>query len=356
MAIACKHYIAFTIVGLFVLLLWCEFIVYYVHLALFCSWPESEPNSTTTIMALSDTHLLGTIKGHWFDKLRREWQMYRSFQTAITLFSPQNVFILGDIFDEGQWASPSDFKTYVARFHSLFYLPKDTKLYSVIGNHDIGFHYWTNEYLVDRFEQAMNVTTVDSFYLSEAILLIRINSIALENDGCSLCAEAIRRIERQSTYLRRMEDRNLTLNPIVITHFPLYRPNEMECQDEDSAPDSHKPNREKFDCLSREISQYLLGKLKPRLVLNGHVHHSCHRTHSIKENLKAEEYTVASFNWRNKVNPSFLLIRLTGQTHSVFKCFLPDEATIISTYVVCLCFLLITLIIAIICEIKHKID
>lgn len=49
-------------------------------------------------MILSDTHLIGPFKGHWFDRLRREWQMYRSFQTAITLFNPEVVFILGNLF------------------------------------------------------------------------------------------------------------------------------------------------------------------------------------------------------------------------------------------------------------------
>ena len=37
-------------------------------------------------MFLADTHLLGRRQGHWFDKLRREWQMHRAFQTAMTYF------------------------------------------------------------------------------------------------------------------------------------------------------------------------------------------------------------------------------------------------------------------------------
>merc|ERR550517_1891817 len=48
-------------------------------------------------MVLADTHLLGSRNGHWFDKLRREWQMHRAFQTAQTYFSPQHVFFLGDL-------------------------------------------------------------------------------------------------------------------------------------------------------------------------------------------------------------------------------------------------------------------
>lgn len=90
---------------------------------------------------LADTHLLGPFKGHWFDKLRREWQMYRSFQTAISLHQPDVVFILGDVFDEGQWVNDDYFQSYLMRFYYLFQTPNHIKIYSAVGNHDIGFHY-----------------------------------------------------------------------------------------------------------------------------------------------------------------------------------------------------------------------
>lgn len=93
------------------------------------------------VMFLADTHLLGSRFGHWFDKLRREWQMHRAFQTALTLHQPELVFILGDITDEGSFCSSDEFNYYIKRFNDLFRVPKDTKMYVVVGNHDIGFHY-----------------------------------------------------------------------------------------------------------------------------------------------------------------------------------------------------------------------
>lgn len=138
-------------------------------------------------MFIADTHLLGPKEGHWFDKLRRsislhvvchlifikkefimnyyfrEWQMYRVFQTMMSIHGPEVVFVLGiyiyidilsqknhyfsliyylgDVFDEGQWCSSTEFENYMRRFYSLFYVPKDTRLYVVAGNHDMGFHY-----------------------------------------------------------------------------------------------------------------------------------------------------------------------------------------------------------------------
>lgn len=100
-------WLAIVAVCLFV---FCEWLVYY--LVIFqCSWPEIElpgrneqPEPLKTMM-LTDTHLLGPKHGHWFDKLRREWQMERAFQTAVSHFQPDVVFLLGDLFDEGMTSS-----------------------------------------------------------------------------------------------------------------------------------------------------------------------------------------------------------------------------------------------------------
>lgn len=92
------------------LFVFCEWLIYYLVI-LQCSWPEfyNEENSRRSeplkAMLLTDTHLLGSQDGHWFDKLRREWQMERAFQTAISYFNPDVVFLLGDLFDEGMKCS-----------------------------------------------------------------------------------------------------------------------------------------------------------------------------------------------------------------------------------------------------------
>lgn len=48
---------------------------------------------------------------------------------------------IGDLFDEGLWSNERDFNSYVATFRRLFSIPQEIKLYAVVGNHDIGFHY-----------------------------------------------------------------------------------------------------------------------------------------------------------------------------------------------------------------------
>lgn len=92
------------------LFVFCEWLIYY--LVIFqCSWPEvdlegmNRQSEPLKAMLLTDTHLLGPKHGHWFDKLRREWQMERAFQTAVSHFQPDVVFLLGDLFDEGMTSS-----------------------------------------------------------------------------------------------------------------------------------------------------------------------------------------------------------------------------------------------------------
>jgi len=62
------------------------------------SFVEEDVNSVVKALFIADTHLLGPIKGHWFDKLRREWQMHRAFVTAVDNFRPDVVFFLGPVY------------------------------------------------------------------------------------------------------------------------------------------------------------------------------------------------------------------------------------------------------------------
>lgn len=319
---------------------WCEFCHYYLVL-LGCNWPALPKHQNyINAVVLADTHLLGPIKGHWFDKLRREWQMYRSFQTATQLFKPQLTIFLGDIFDEGQWVSKPEFDDYVQRFNEIFYVDNNVERILVVGNHDIGFHYWFSRYplLKRRFEFAFNMTSVNFIKLANDIILVNIDSMAMENDGCEFCEEARDQIKQIKDFIQK---KSLS-RPIVLTHFPLFRKDESECTELDSAisPERSVKFEETKDCLSKRASHYLLNQLKPRLILSGHTHNGCILKHHSKTVKSVEEWTVASFNWRNRKNPSFLLAQFSTDDYKISKCFLPNENTIYSIYSVSFLFLL----------------
>jgi ethanolamine phosphate phosphodiesterase len=93
-----------------------EYLIYWQKLSQ-CSWKESK-NDKLNLMLIADTHLLGSQNGHWFDKLRREWQQHRAFQTARALFKPDYIVIMGDLTDEGKWCS--DRYIYILYFCQIY--------------------------------------------------------------------------------------------------------------------------------------------------------------------------------------------------------------------------------------------
>ncbi|KAK9509831.1 hypothetical protein O3M35_004735 [Rhynocoris fuscipes] len=342
------------VIGLFLL---CEFFIYYIVL-IQCSWPKLDPNKADPsivsdekelkVLLLADTHLLGPRRGHWFDKLKREWQMYRAFQTAMTLHSPDVVFVLGDLFDEGLWCSDNEFSAYIDRFHSLFYVPKGTKLYVVVGNHDIGFHYGITPYLHKRFSESFGSPSVRLLTIAGNHFVL-INSMAMEGDGCFLCRPAeiqLSNITRRLKCAKGMGEcpKGLEIKqysrPVLLQHFPLYRESDEECNEPDEAPEDEKRQkfRERWDSLSKESSLMLLESLNPRVVITGHTHHGCRKYH---DGFNTHEYTLPSFNWRNKDNPSYMLAIFTPNNYAVDKCYMPRETTVILIYILgALCILL----------------
>ncbi|XP_024900668.1 metallophosphoesterase 1 [Pteropus alecto] len=326
-----KSFLLLKIIAVvFAVVLFCEFLIYY--LVIFrCNWPEVKIRAydgkretlepVLKAMFLADTHLLGEVRGHWLDKLRREWQMERAFQTALWLLQPEVVFILGDIFDEGKWSSSQAWADDVERFHKMFRHPRHVQLKVVAGNHDIGFHYQMSTYRIKRFEEVFNRERLFSW---KGINFVMVNSVALEGDGCNICSEAEAELikishklncSREAHRSSRCGDGQLlpASAPILLQHFPLYRRSDANCSGEDAAPPEERgiPFKERYDALSREASQKLLWWLRPRLVLSGHTHSACEV---------------------NRNNPSFIMGSMTSTEHALAKCYLPFEDTVLITY------------------------
>lgn len=272
--------------------------------------------------------------------------MFRSFQTAMELFQPKVIVHLGDVFDEGLIASKEEFAQYFNRFQALFHVDDlSVEKLVIVGNHDIGFHDRIQAYepfLRIRFEEAFNTSLVKKISIRGADFII-INSMALEGDSCSFCSEAEVKIRRLGHEIRNRcnaTSKTTCKRPIILTHFPLYRKSEMDCHEEDSATDDEerkKLYRQKIDCISKESTSFLLKELQPMIVFNGHTHHGCIKKHKTDNGI-IEEWTVASFSWRNRPNPSFLLVSIkldpSFQYHiSISKCILPLETTVLFIYV-----------------------
>ncbi|XP_037131111.1 metallophosphoesterase 1 isoform X1 [Syngnathus acus] len=331
----------------------CEYLIYFPAI-LKCAWPRVEharggggdgidggPPDAPPVraMVLSDTHLLGAVGGHWFDKLRREWQMERAFQTALWLLRPEVVFILGDIFDEGKWSSKKHWEDDVRRFHRMFRHPGDTELVVLVGNHDIGFHYEMDWFKLQRFEKVFNASST-RIVTKNGVNFLLVNSVALHGDGCPICQSVEKELIRLSKELNcSLQGSGVGCEgthvypptpPIMLQHYPLYRVSDAGCTGTDAAPpgERHLLFREKYDVLSKEASQKLLQWFKPRLILSGHTHSGCEVLHDNKY----PEVSVPSFSWRNRNNPSFILASVSPGSYALSKCFLPEESTVIGVY------------------------
>ncbi|XP_022127911.2 metallophosphoesterase 1 isoform X1 [Pieris rapae] len=332
------------IVGLFFIYVYCEYLIYYVT-QLQCRWPTVDNNvmkneKPVYAMVLADIHLLGSKNGHWLDKERREWQMHRAFQTAITLHNPELVFILGDIFDEGKWSSQKEFNEYVERFKKLFEIPKGTTLHVVAGNHDIGFHYKITPQLANRFEVELNAPPVRLISIRGNHFIL-INSMAMEGDGCSLCSRAVAELEKIADTLKCSSGSTLCKGktrvakysrPILMQHYPLYRESDSVCTESDAPLSRSNLFEERWDCLSKESTEYLIESLLPRAAFGAHTHNSCLIRHSLvprpEHKIEFVEYTVPSFSWRNRLDPKYYLLTVTPHEVKVAKCELTREVTI----------------------------
>lgn len=277
--------------------------------------------------------------------------MHRAFQTSMTLFRPQLVIFLGDLFDEGKWVTDEEFDVYVQRFYTLFHTPDDVQVIAAVGNHDIGFHYATRPGIFRRFERQFGTTGVKLVTVHGGVHFVSINSVAMQGDGCELCDKAQRELRNISSKWWTMETVNLiygccfitgTLKcsrgigkacdnveklaqyspPIVLQHYPMYRESDEACEEHDSL--RIEPFRETWEVLSQESTDLIGELLEPRLAFSGHSHDFCR----LKNRLNIEEWTIPSFSWRNRDNPAFALATITEKDYSVGMCQLPRESTL----------------------------
>lgn len=107
--------------------------------------------------------------------------MERAFQTAMFIHNPEVVFVLGDLLDEGKWASDEEFFQHVARFRRMFRTTRGAgQVQVVVGNHDIGFHYDVTRHKYQRFRSAWTAPSVRRFSL-------QVRSVCCWLGSCFVC-------------------------------------------------------------------------------------------------------------------------------------------------------------------------
>lgn len=166
-----------------------------------------------------------------------------------------------------------------------------------------------------RFKNAFN-ESYNSLITIKDTHFILLNSMTLSRDGCYFCKSAesdIYRISQRlncaksnskSSACNKITDKlTFYARPVVLQHFPTYRESDDACEEHDSP--QIESYRESWEVLSKNATEFLGKTLNPRVAFSGHSHHHC-RSYNM---WSVEEFTIASFSWRNKPNPSFLLVR-----------------------------------------------
>jgi len=294
-------------------------------------------------MILTDIHILGPRKGHWFDAFKRELQMSSAFKASSQIFQPELYIFLGDQFDEGLTAKDHEFNSFVKRFDRLFPIPNQKLRILVPGNHDIGFHdrfVYVDSHYLERFLKTYNTSDVQLISI-KGINFVTLNSMVLDDDGCFLCYQTFKEIKRIARILKSncTDQHSCTYNrPILIQHFPFFRVNDYNCNEIDSPLKAEKGRiyEPKIDCVSKSSTEFVLEMLTPRLAFSGHTHAGCIINHT---SFNTIEYTVASFNARNQYDPNFLLAYFSKDDYLINKCFVPTERAIIASYILGIIFI-----------------
>lgn len=337
--------------GLLVLsIFWCELVYYYFVFLYSCpSWPGPQEawadNNLTKILVLADTHIMGSIKSVKIDKIRREWQMKQAFSISNSIYKPDVLVFLGDLFDEGSFSPDESFDRACSDFDRIFAYDKVNQERIIVpGNHDVGFHDQMVYYpyllqrFINRYKTTPNIGLVKSPKFNNLNIIV-INSMSFYNDTCSICSHSIAATEQLANYLDGIRNKNSSQfsAPIILKHIPLYRVDDLNCIYPSYLHDKVKKiNFEGNDVFHIAASRFILRKLRPRLILSGHSHMECQTTHNnpdIPEET-VNELTLSSFNHKYaEVKPNFLLLS-ANSTHVFTKyCNLVDEWVIVAVYV-----------------------
>ena len=266
--------------------------------------------------------------------------------------------------------SYTDFQHDLKTFYSIF-----SDAHVILGNHDVAFPMNTNTFRIERMNQVFGRRLTCELLFAEknsAVPFSVLNSSGFSKlsrekeiyQNSMACLENLSEILQNPNKIITKNSKdskiyssmingtipetksNLQLRPILLQHFPLWRQNDEICRSDlpDSAKNNerHSSNSPSREALDQNISKIILEKLKPELILSGHTHNGCYREHKIeiktenntKHDLTIPEISVASFNYRNRDNPVFMLVTISENHIVISKNLVGRQSSIIVRYLI----------------------
>lgn len=278
-------------------MLWCEFLVFQMAF-LACRWPAAHHHppatatrgQTTHVALIADPQLTDRYSYRFTSKggvladaiqFYSDLYMRRSFYFLQRHLVPTHVFVLGDLLDSTKWLKDEEYEGEVERYRRVFSLVDPvTRMYTISGNHDVGFQVTNVASLTERYERTFgpinNRVRVGEF---EFVLL---SSAALEMEEWDQ-----RSYDKTTAFLQDIRNAGASpLRPrVLLTHVPLWRPQTASCgplrKNSPQIPDSQGFS---YKCLvAPHLSRRIIDDVRPVYVFSGDDHDQCVVLHSSTE-------------------------------------------------------------------------
>ncbi|CAL9737161.1 cell division control protein 1 [Monosporozyma servazzii] len=264
----------------------------------------------------------------------------RNWKYVQYYLDPDTNFFLGDLFDGGRrWEDDYWIKEY-ERFHSIFpKKPNRKTVFSLPGNHDIGFGDTVVESSFERFSTFFGETSSRHDVGNHTFVLL--DTISLSDTT----NENISSVPKQ--FLTQYAKEVHPFPRILLTHVPLWRdPKEQQCGSERESPNLFPIMRgvQYQTVIDQSISQDVLSTIAPKYVFSGDDHDYCHIKHSyFSEGTShiADEITVKSNAMNMGINkPAIQLLSLLNDGSSTDTiqtaiCYMPNAFIPLLVYAVC---------------------
>ncbi|KNC97928.1 uncharacterized protein SPPG_06918 [Spizellomyces punctatus DAOM BR117] len=277
-----------------------------------CSWPASDQDGANPIrvVVIADPQLTDAYSysqsglGLALTQFYSDLYMKRNFKVLQSKLEPDVVVFLGDIMDGGrEWADDQVFEEELQRVRRVFWIrsPK-TRVLWVAGNHDIGFG---NKVLPDAYARFRKTFGEPNY----AVDLANFTVVALDTVSLSGTPGPIH-YDKARTFLDSFKDPSQK-SRVLLTHIPLFRSHDAGCGPGRRHPVIHQGAGYQYQNLVVEtLSEEILTKIRPSIVLSGDDHDWCEYTHRVG-GVESIEHTIATFSWmQGNHYPGFALLTL----------------------------------------------
>ncbi|CEP61454.1 putative lipid phosphatase CDC1 LALA0_S03e03224g [Lachancea lanzarotensis] len=310
------------------------------------AWPQSATPHHMAVLAdpqIMDAHSYPGrpwIVNFFTQKIVDNYHV-RNWKYLHHTLDPDSTFFLGDLFDGGRYWEDSAWIAEYSRFNRIFpKKPNRLAVMSLPGNHDIGFGDTIMEESLSRFKAYFGETSSKWDVGNHTIVLLDTISLSdTQNEKVSAAPRSFLDLVAQSP---KSSPR------ILLTHVPLWRdPDVQTCGPERESPKPFPVMKgvQYQTLIESDLSQEVLQKIGPSLVLSGDDHDYCHvkHTYSSKGDTEtAEEITVKSCAMNMGISrPALQLLSLYNPQQSPYAddtyrtniCYLPDPFKALQMYV-----------------------